>query len=79
MNICNIFSSVLHFQNCAIPCSKLRSLHSVTHGRNEIRWRPGQEASLAPPCSNQRSYGSRCRTAEPQPESEWSNRVCSSV
>jgi len=21
-------------------------------GRNEVRWRPGQEASLAPPCSN---------------------------
>jgi len=24
-----------------------------------IRWRPGQEASLAPPCSNLRSFGSK--------------------
>jgi len=29
-------------------------------GRNEVRWRPGQEASLAPPCSNLRSFGSKC-------------------
>jgi len=29
-------------------------------GRNEFRWRPGQEASLAPPCSNLRSFGSKC-------------------
>ena len=27
-----------------------------TQGRNEIRWRPGQEASLVPPCSNLRSW-----------------------
>jgi len=30
-----------------------------TQGRNEARWRPGQEASLAPPCSNLRSFGSK--------------------
>jgi len=29
-------------------------------GRNEVRWRPGQEASLAPPCSHLRSFGSKC-------------------
>jgi len=29
-------------------------------GRNEVRWRPGQEASLAPPCSKLRSFGSKC-------------------
>jgi len=29
-------------------------------GRNEARWRPGQEAPLAPPCSNLRSFGSKC-------------------
>jgi len=29
-------------------------------GRNEVRWRPGQEASLAPPCSNLRPCGSKC-------------------
>ena len=28
--------------------------------RNEVRWRPGQEATLAPPCSNLRSFGSKC-------------------
>ena len=28
-------------------------------GRNEVRWRPGQEASLAPPCSNLRSFESK--------------------
>jgi len=25
--------------------------------QNEVRWLPGQEASLAPPCSNLRSFG----------------------
>jgi len=29
-------------------------------GRNEVRWRPGQDASLAPPYSNLRSFGSEC-------------------
>ena len=29
--------------------------------RNEVGgWRPGQEASLAPSCSNLRSFGSKC-------------------
>jgi len=28
-------------------------------GRNEVRWCPGQEASLAPPCSKLRSFGSK--------------------
>ena len=30
-----------------------------TQGRNEVRWQPGQESSLAPPCSNLRSFGSK--------------------
>jgi len=38
-----------------VPSPKLKY---ETQGRNEIRWRPGQEASLAPPCSNLRSFGS---------------------
>ena len=29
-------------------------------GRNEARWCPEQEASLAPPCSNLKSFGSKC-------------------
>jgi len=28
-------------------------------GRSEVRWRPEQEASLTPPCSNLRSFVSR--------------------
>jgi len=31
-----------------------------TQGRNDAIWRPGQEASLAPSCSNLRSLGSKC-------------------
>jgi len=29
-------------------------------GRNEVRWSPGQEASLAPQRSNLKSFGSNC-------------------
>jgi len=29
-------------------------------GAYEVRWRPRQEASLAPPCSNLRYFGSKC-------------------
>jgi len=29
-------------------------------GRNEVRWRPGQEANLAPLCSSLRSSRSKC-------------------
>jgi len=32
---------------------KLLSSYAMSaQGRNEVRWRPRQEASLAPPCSN---------------------------
>jgi len=34
-------------------------LFRYDQGRNEVRWRPGQEPSLAPPCSNLRSFGSK--------------------
>jgi len=37
----------------------LRS-HGATQGCIEVRWHPGQEASLVPPCSNLRSFGSKC-------------------
>ena len=44
------------------PCSAARDcgadLHN-TKGRNEVRWRPGQEATLAPPYLNLKSYGSK--------------------
>jgi len=29
-------------------------------GRNEVRWHPGQEASLAPACSKLASFGRKC-------------------
>ena len=32
---------------------------TATQGRNKVRWRPGQEASLPPPCSKLRSFGSK--------------------
>ena len=31
----------------------------LMQGRNEVRWRPGQEASLAPSCSNLKPFGSK--------------------
>jgi len=38
-----------------------RSLQkSLAPGCNQVRWRPGQGASLAPVCSNLRSFGSKC-------------------
>jgi len=30
------------------------------HGRTEVGWRPGQETSLEPTCSDVRSFGSKC-------------------
>ena len=38
----------------------LTELISRLTGRNEVRWRPGQDTSLAPPFSNLRSSGSKC-------------------
>ena len=35
-------------------------IFTCDQGRNEVRWRPGQEAVLAPPCSKLRSFGSEC-------------------
>ena len=31
----------------------------LAQGRNEVRWCPGQEASLAPPCSKLWPFGSK--------------------
>ena len=45
------------------PKERLQFRESYTRyaqGRKEIKWRPGQEASLAPPCSNLRSVGIKC-------------------
>jgi len=32
----------------------------IAQGRSEVRWRLWQETSLPPPCSNLRSFGSKC-------------------
>ena len=37
----------------------IRNYCTIIQGRNEIRCRPVQEAILAPPCSNVRSFGSK--------------------
>ena len=36
-------------------------------GRNEVRWNSGQEASLAPHCSNLSSFGSKCTVLKKVP------------
>ena len=33
-------------------------------GRNEVRWCLGQETNLVPPCSNLRSFGSKCTVSK---------------
>ena len=43
--------------NCELFSHVCRPLYQ---GRNEVRWRPGQKASLASLCSNLRSFGSKC-------------------
>jgi len=49
-------------------------------GRSEVRWRPLQETSLAPPFSNLRPFGSKCAVEEStcdivvtflHPHSDW--------
>jgi len=42
-----------------------RSLHCnltkvLSQGRTEVKWRPGQETSLAPSCSKLKSIGRKC-------------------
>jgi len=51
MQLCN---SSLHIHG------QRRGVLNYCQGCNEVRWRPGQEVSLAPPFSNLRSFGSKC-------------------
>jgi len=44
---------------CPTLTSELDQFLHHTQGRNEVRWYQGQEASLAPPSSNLRSFGSK--------------------
>jgi len=43
-----------------IRTTRLNGLLHCVQERNEVRWRPGQEASLAPPYSNLRRFGGKC-------------------
>jgi len=38
--------------------------HTHLHGRNKVKCCLGQRTSLAPPCSNLRSFGSKCAEEE---------------
>jgi len=40
--------------------ARLHYIDVELQGRNEVRWRLGQETRLAPPGSNLRSFGSKC-------------------
>jgi len=40
--------------------AKRISLETWSQGRTEVRWGPGQETSLPPPCSKLRFYGNKC-------------------
>jgi len=56
------FSSLLNqaFLLISITRNKCFNWIACTQWRNEVRWLSGQEASLAPPCSNLRSSRSKC-------------------
>jgi len=41
--------------------TQLKQVFRNHQGHNEVRWRPGQEASLAPPCSSLRSLQANVR------------------
>jgi len=47
-------------KHCCANEARFLRLLPQQHGRNEVTWRQGQEAGLAPPCSNLRSFGSKC-------------------
>jgi len=44
----------------------LRRVRGVPQERAEVRWLPGKETSLAPPCANLGSFGSKCTALEKQ-------------
>jgi len=43
-----------------IKIPKVHNVLSFNNGHSEVGWRPGQKTSLAPPCSNTRSFRSKC-------------------
>ena len=51
----------MHFCNSSLHIhGQRRGVLNYCLRRNEVRWRPGQEARLAPLCSNLRCFGSTC-------------------
>jgi len=63
---CLISSKIMAYVTMQL-CNSSLHIHGQRRGVlnyclecNEVRWRPGQDASLAPPCSNLRSFGSKC-------------------
>ena len=65
---CLCVAAVLKYLLCAVGIvTRAQSQQTPGHspqspyqGRAEVRWRPGQETSLAPPCSNLGSFASKC-------------------
>jgi len=55
----NLWMLLLNFVNC-LKLHFFQKRGNCQQGHNEVRWRPGQEASLTPPCSNLRSFWSKC-------------------
>ena len=48
-----------------------RRLHGVTPEPTEVTWRPRKETSLAHPCSNLRSFGSKCNVLKKKLQHFW--------
>jgi len=50
--------------NFSLHIHRQRRVLNYCCGRNQVRWRPGQEACLVLPCSNLRYFGSKCTIEE---------------
>ena len=57
---CTPFVTPLVFVYKSFPVFLRYNTERLDRGRNEVKWHSGQEASLAPPCLNLRSFGSKC-------------------
>jgi len=53
-----LFESITNVWACSSPSKQWRT---------EVRWRPGQETSLPPPCLNLKSFGSKCAVLKKVP------------
>jgi len=64
--VANLFSPKKTVLFRKMPDSDLKTYTHKTciQGRNEVRWLPGQEVSLALPCSNLRFFRSSCTVSK---------------